>query len=36
MLKDLRKECAIAFVGGSDLNKIAEQLAIHGQNGEYS
>ncbi|GHJ85240.1 hypothetical protein NliqN6_1642 [Naganishia liquefaciens] len=32
MLKDLRKECAIAFVGGSDLNKIAEQLAIHGQN----
>ncbi|KAJ9108334.1 Phosphomannomutase 1 [Naganishia adeliensis] len=32
LLRDLRKECAIAFVGGSDLNKISEQLALHGQN----
>lgn len=27
LLQDLRKECVIAFVGGSDLAKIEEQLA---------
>ncbi|KAJ9128278.1 Phosphomannomutase 1 [Naganishia onofrii] len=32
LLRDLRKECVIAFVGGSDLVKIAEQLAVDGQN----
>jgi phosphomannomutase len=30
LLQDLRKECVIAFVGGSDLVKIQEQLAVPG------
>lgn len=30
LLQDLRKECVIAFVGGSDLVKIEEQLAPPG------
>jgi phosphomannomutase len=30
LLQDLRKECVIAFVGGSDLAKIQEQLAVPG------
>jgi len=30
LLQDLRKECVIAFVGGSDLVKIEEQLAATG------
>jgi hypothetical protein len=33
LLRDLRKECVIAFVGGSDLRKISEQLTEHGENG---
>jgi hypothetical protein len=33
-LKKLREKCAIAFVGGSDLKKIAEQLCPDGGNGE--
>jgi phosphomannomutase len=36
LLRDLRKECVIAFVGGSDLVKIAEQLAVDGQNGMFA
>lgn len=34
-LKKLREKCVIAFVGGSDLKKIAEQLCPNGGNGEY-
>lgn len=34
-LKKLREKCAVAFVGGSDLKKIAEQLSPNGGNGEY-
>lgn len=30
-LAELRKHCAIGFVGGSDLAKITEQLQISGQ-----
>lgn len=30
LLADLRKECAIGFVGGSDLGKIREQLQVVG------
>lgn len=35
MLRDLRKECVIAFVGGSDLVKIEEQLAVPGEKGWF-
>jgi hypothetical protein len=31
LLADLRKHCAIGFVGGSDLPKITEQLEYKGQ-----
>jgi hypothetical protein len=31
LLKALRSKVVIGFVGGSDLPKITEQLAIHGQ-----
>jgi len=30
MLRDLRKKVAIGFVGGSDMEKIKEQLEVHG------
>ncbi|CAG7851566.1 Phosphomannomutase {ECO:0000256/RuleBase:RU361118} {ECO:0000256/RuleBase:RU361118} [Serendipita indica DSM 11827] len=33
LLKELRKKVVIGFVGGSDLVKISEQLAITGQPG---
>lgn len=33
-LKALREKTAIAFVGGSDLNKIVEQLSTGGNDGE--
>lgn len=32
VLKALRQKAVIGFVGGSDLPKITEQLAVHGQN----
>ncbi|TFY75984.1 hypothetical protein EWM64_g8028 [Hericium alpestre] len=32
LLRELRKKVAIGFVGGSDLVKIAEQLAVAGNN----
>lgn len=35
-LRALRQECAIAFVGGSDLVKIEEQLNVHGFQGEFA
>lgn len=35
ILKDLRKVVATGFVGGSDLNKIQEQLGVTGNNGEF-
>jgi uncharacterized protein GlcG (DUF336 family) len=35
-LAKLRKECVIAFVGGSDLVKIEEQLISGGVAGESS
>lgn len=31
LLKQVREKAVIGFVGGSDLPKITEQLAIHGQ-----
>ena len=31
LLKQVREQAVIGFVGGSDLPKITEQLAIHGQ-----
>lgn len=34
-LRKLRDVCAIAFVGGSDLGKIEEQLRGDGTEGEY-
>ena len=34
VLKELRQKLVIGFVGGSDLKKISEQLAVHGENGE--
>ncbi len=34
LLRNLRKVCVTAFVGGSDLAKIAEQLAPDGHDGE--
>lgn len=33
-LKKLRSYTAVAFVGGSDLNKIVEQLHVQGENGK--
>ena len=33
LLKELRKKVVIGFVGGSDLVKISEQLAIDGEPG---
>lgn len=33
LLKQVRQLAVIGFVGGSDLPKITEQLAIHGQDG---
>lgn len=35
LLENLRKECVVAFVGGSDFNKISEQVAKPGGNGEF-
>ncbi|KWU42382.1 putative phosphomannomutase [Rhodotorula sp. JG-1b] len=32
LLKQVRQKAVIGFVGGSDLAKITEQLAVHGQN----
>ncbi|SGZ21655.1 BQ5605_C021g09397 [Microbotryum silenes-dioicae] len=32
VLKQVRAKAVIGFVGGSDLPKITEQLAVHGQN----
>lgn len=34
LLRDLRKKAVIGFVGGSNLVKITEQLAVHGANGK--
>lgn len=34
VLKAVRSKAVIGFVGGSDLPKITEQLAIHGQDRE--
>jgi hypothetical protein len=34
ILGALREKAVIGFVGGSDLPKITEQLAVHGQNSE--
>lgn len=34
MLRDLRKKVAIGFVGGSDLEKIREQLEVHSMDGK--
>lgn len=33
LLRELRKKVAIGFVGGSDLGKISDQLAVAGTNG---
>jgi phosphomannomutase len=33
LLRDLRKKVVIGFVGGSDLGKISEQLAVGGNDG---
>ena len=33
LLRELRKEFVIGFVGGSDLKKIQEQLGVTGNNG---
>lgn len=33
LLRELRKKVAIGFVGGSDLVKISDQLAVAGANG---
>lgn len=33
LLRDLRKKVIIGFVGGSDLGKISEQLAVGGNDG---
>jgi hypothetical protein len=35
-LKELRKKVAIGFLGGSDLNKIKEQLEVNGSSGTFS
>jgi len=35
-LKKLKEQCTIAFVGGSDLIKISEQLSVHGIDGEFA
>lgn len=35
-LKALRQKAVIGFVGGSDLPKITEQLAVHGQDSASS
>jgi hypothetical protein len=34
LLKELRKKVVIGFVGGSDLAKITEQLAVNGEPGK--
>lgn len=34
LLRQVRELAVIGFVGGSDLPKITEQLAIHGQDSE--
>lgn len=36
VLKALRQKAVIGFVGGSDLPKITEQLAVHGQDSALS
>lgn len=36
LLKQVRQKAVIGFVGGSDLAKITEQLAVHGQNSRSS
>jgi phosphomannomutase len=35
LLKQLRTKAVIGFVGGSDLAKISEQLAVDGKPGIY-
>ena len=35
LLRELRKKVAIGFVGGSDLVKISDQLAVAGANGVF-
>jgi hypothetical protein len=36
LLKQVRQKAVIGFVGGSDLAKITEQLAVHGQNSQFA
>jgi phosphomannomutase len=36
LLRDVRKKAVIGFVGGSDLAKITEQLAVSGSDGWYT
>lgn len=36
MLKQLRKDYVVGFVGGSDLTKQVEQLGVDGRNGLYT
>ena len=35
VLQEVRKKAVIGFVGGSDLVKISEQLAVDGRPGPY-
>ena len=35
LLKQVRAKAVIGFVGGSDLPKITEQLAINGQDSKH-
>jgi len=35
LLRALRKKAIIGFVGGSDLAKITEQLAVDGNNSAF-
>lgn len=35
-LAKLRQECTVAFVGGSDLVKITEQLSVGGVDGQFN
>jgi phosphomannomutase len=35
LLKELRKRAVIGFVGGSDFNKISEQLSVGGSDSKF-